>query len=59
MIVPQQLYYQLLNVDRPSQENCKVKGEGVRSMFSASDSRKTMMLAGRKMDQTPTLQLSC
>jgi len=28
-------------------------------MFSANDERVIAMLAGRKMDQTPTLQFSC
>jgi hypothetical protein len=41
-----------------AQENCKVNGEGVRSMFSASDCPENLSLAGRKMDQTPTLQFS-
>ena len=41
-----------------SQENCKVQGKGVRSMFSANDCSEKFSLAGRKMDQTPTLQFT-
>jgi len=42
-----------------SRRTAKSQGEGVRSMFSANDERVIAMPAGRKMDQTPTLQFSC
>jgi hypothetical protein len=44
--------------DAEHQENCKVPGEGVRSIFSADGCKVGAMHACRKMDQTPTLQ-SC
>ena len=40
------------------QENCKVQGQGVRSMFSVDVGSVKSKRVGRKMDQTPTLQFS-
>ena len=45
--------------DSIRQENCKVRREGVRSMVSATVPTAKFGRAGRKMDQTPTLQFSC